>query len=53
MSLRDVERAMIVFIYFFEKMYLLRDLINEKEMELKVYIKHYIHTHAIFCMFGG
>ena len=38
---------MIVFIYFFEKMHLLRDLINGKEMELKVCII-VIYTHTIF-----
>jgi hypothetical protein len=32
-SLRDVERAMIVFIYFFEKMAVLRDPINKKKMK--------------------
>ncbi|CAI8017205.1 E3 ubiquitin-protein ligase rnf213-alpha [Geodia barretti] len=31
-SLRDVERAMIVFVYFFEKMALFMPLINRKEM---------------------
>ena len=30
-SLRDVERAMLVFTYFFDKMPLLRDAINEKQ----------------------
>ena len=30
-SLRDVERAMLVFTYFFDKMHLLRDAINEKQ----------------------
>ena len=32
-SLRDVERAMLVFIYFFEKMHLFRDPIDRKKME--------------------
>ena len=31
MSLRDVERAIIVFIYFFEKMPLLRAAVDDKE----------------------
>ena len=33
MSLRDVERAMIVFEYFYERMNLFAPLINEKASE--------------------
>ena len=33
MSLRDVERTMIVFIYFFEKMPLLREAIEIEEVD--------------------
>ena len=33
MSLRDVERAMIVFLYFFERMLLLRAAIDKKMNE--------------------
>ena len=32
-SLRDVERAMLVFVYFFDKRDLLRDAINKKESD--------------------
>ena len=40
-SLRDVERAMLVFIYFIEKMDLLRDAIDKKERnEQEVQITH-------------
>ena len=35
MSLRDVERAMLVFTYFFEKMDLLRDKLDEQERKEK------------------
>ena len=34
-SLRDVERAMLVFVYFFEKMDLFRDAMNKKERKEK------------------
>ena len=34
-SLRDVERAMLVFTYFFDKMDLLREPINKKEAAIK------------------
>ena len=34
-SLRDVERAMLVFVYFFEKINLFRDAMNRKEREEK------------------
>ena len=34
-SLRDVERAMLVFVYFFEKMDLFRDAMNRKESKEK------------------
>ena len=36
MSLRDVERAMIVFIYFYEKMHLFRHLRDEKKTKEEV-----------------
>ena len=36
MSLRDVERAMIVLIYFFEKMPLLRAAIDNKKVKEEV-----------------
>ena len=38
-SLRDVERAMLVFVYFFEKMDLFRDAMNKKERKEKE-VKH-------------
>ena len=38
-SLRDVERAMLVFVYFFEKMDLFRDAVNKKERKEKG-VKH-------------
>ena len=34
-SLRDVERAILVFVYFFEKMDLFRDAMNKKERKEK------------------
>ena len=33
MSLRDVERAMIVFKYFYEKMHIFASLIEEKQVK--------------------
>ena len=51
MSLRDVERAMLVFTYFFEKMDLLRDKLDEqerkeKEAENRIFVSCMsLHTH--------
>ena len=50
MSLRDVERAMIVLIYFYEKMHLFRRLIDQKKVKRVVYkflSKLCIHLHCL------
>ena len=50
MSLRDVERAMIVFIYFYEKMNRFRHLIDEKKIKEEV-LSFFCFSHIIFSLF--
>ena len=42
MSLRDVERAMLVFEYFYDKMHLLSPLMDTCNVAGKVSIMHFI-----------
>ena len=49
MSLRDVERAMIVFIYFVEKMEHLRDPIYKKIMEEEVCVFFFYYVLQLLC----